>query len=166
MQIHGFAQEKATIRGTVTDRTSGAAIELVTIFVQGTQNVTESDVNGRYRILVDPVTDFTLNFTRIGYQPVSRSFPALSPGAVRELLVGLVPADSDLEVIITERQIEEAGMVREDVEDLKFLPTATGNLESVLPHIALGTSSGTGGELSSQYNVRGGNYDENLDIIR
>ncbi|MEL6867990.1 MAG: TonB-dependent receptor, partial [Bacteroidota bacterium] len=34
-----------------------------------------------------------------------------------------------------------------------------------LPAIALGTSSGTGGELSSQYNVRGGNYDENLVYV-
>jgi hypothetical protein len=34
-----------------------------------------------------------------------------------------------------------------------------------LPHIALGTSSGTGGELTSQYNVRGGNYDENLVYV-
>ena len=48
---------------------------------------------------------------------------------------------------------------------MKFLPSASGNIESLLPHIALGTSSGTGGELSSQYNVRGGNYDENLLYI-
>ena len=40
------------------------------------------------------------------------------------------------------------------MQQLKLLPTTTGNLESLLPHIALGTSSGTGGELSSQYNVR------------
>jgi hypothetical protein len=38
-------------------------------------------------------------------------------------------------------------------------------LESILPHIALGASSGTGGELTSQYNVRGGNYDENLVYV-
>ncbi|MEM9990540.1 MAG: TonB-dependent receptor plug domain-containing protein, partial [Bacteroidota bacterium] len=48
---------------------------------------------------------------------------------------------------------------------MQLMPTTTGNLESVLPHIALGTTSGTGGELSSQYNVRGGNYDENLVYV-
>ncbi|MDH3651907.1 MAG: TonB-dependent receptor plug domain-containing protein, partial [Saprospiraceae bacterium] len=56
-------------------------------------------------------------------------------------------------------------IIKEDVEELKLLPSTTGNLESVLPHIALGTSGGTGGELSSQYNVRGGNYDENLVYV-
>ncbi|MDX1406738.1 MAG: carboxypeptidase-like regulatory domain-containing protein, partial [Saprospiraceae bacterium] len=160
-----FAQEKALIRGIVTDRSNDAAIELVTVFVQGTQNVSETDVSGRYRIAVDPNQAFLLNFTRIGYQPVQQSFGALSPGAVRELNIAMVPSGSDLEVVITERQIEEAGMVREDVANMKLLPTTTGNLESVLPHIALGTSSGTGGELSSQYNVRGGNYDENLVYV-
>ncbi|MEZ4949531.1 MAG: hypothetical protein R2784_09125 [Saprospiraceae bacterium] len=34
-----------------------------------------------------------------------------------------------------------------------------------MPSIALGLSTGTGGELSSQYNVRGGNYDENLVYV-
>ncbi|MBK6783416.1 MAG: TonB-dependent receptor plug domain-containing protein [Saprospiraceae bacterium] len=45
------------------------------------------------------------------------------------------------------------------------MPNASGNFESVLPSIALGVSSGSGGELSSQYNVRGGNYDENLVYV-
>ena len=160
-----IAQENVTIRGTITDRRSDSGVELVTVFVDGTQNVSESDLSGKYRILVQPNTPFVLNFTRIGFQPFQQSFPALSPGAVRQLDVAMVPTDSDLEVIITERQIEEAGMIREDVANLKLLPTTTGNLESVLPHIALGTSAGTGGELSSQYNVRGGNYDENLVYV-
>ena len=160
---HG--QEKATIRGTVTDRTSDEPIELVTIYVQGTQNVVETDVSGRYRIQVQPNVEFTLNFTRIGFEPAQYEFNALSPSAVRELNIALVLAGSGLEVIVTDRQIEDAGTVREDVENLKLLPTTTGNLESVLPSIALGTSGGTGGELSSQYNVRGGNYDENLVYV-
>ncbi|RLD17578.1 MAG: TonB-dependent receptor, partial [Bacteroidetes bacterium] len=159
------AQEKATIRGTVTERLFGEPVELVTIYVQGSQNVVESDSKGKYRILVESNNEIILNFTRIGYQAVQHTFNGLSPGAVRELNVSLVPAGSDLEVIITDRQIEDAGILREDVEDMKLLPTTTGNLESVLPAIALGTSGGTGGELSSQYNVRGGNYDENLVYV-
>lgn len=160
-----LAQQKATIVGTVSDRNSTQRIELVTVFVQGSQNVTETDERGRYRIQVEPERGFVLSFSRIGYNPFSQQFSALSPGAVREFDIAMVPTGMQLEVIITERQIEEAGMVREDIRDLKLLPTTTGNLESVLPHIALGTSTGTGGELSSQYNVRGGNYDENLVYV-
>lgn len=159
------AQQKATIYGAVADRVTDQAVELVTVYVGETQNVAETDERGRYRILVDPEKDFVLHFTRIGYKAFAQEFSALSPGAVVQFNLALVSIDSDLEVIITERQLEEAGMVRENVENLKLLPTTTGNLESVLPHIALGTSTGTGGELSSQYNVRGGNYDENLVYV-
>ena len=134
------AQEKVTIRGTVTERLFDEPVELVTIYVQGSQNVVESDAKGKYRILVEPNKEFILNFTRIGYQAVQHNFNGLSPGAVRELNLSLVPSGSDLEVIITDRQIEDAGILREDTENMKLLPTTTGNLESVLPAIALGTS--------------------------
>lgn len=77
----------------------------------------------------------------------------------------MAPNESNLEVIISERRLDDAGMVREkNMEALKLLPSSTGNLESVF-HIALGTNMGTGGELSSQYHVRGGNYDENLVYV-
>src|SRR5690606_28170127 len=125
------AQQKATVVGTVTDRITEEPVELVTVFVQGTQNVAETDDRGRFRILVDPENVFTLVFTRFGYLLYSQDFPALSPGAVRQLDVSLVPSDSDLEVIVTERHLEEAGMVREDIETLQLLPTTTGKLEGV-----------------------------------
>lgn len=159
------AQETATIRGTVIDRVSGEPIELVSVFVRGSQNITETDQSGRYRLQIEANVEFELVFSRIGYQQIQHQFDALSPGAVRELNAEMVLTGSDMEVIVTDRQIEEEGEIREDVEALKMLPTTTGNLESALPHIALGTSSGTGGELSSQYNVRGGNYDENLVYV-
>ena len=165
ISLVALSQEKATIRGTITDRGTGESVDLVSVFVRGTQIFTESDESGRYRLQVDANTDFELVFSRIGYTQFQQPFTALSPGAVRELNVALVPANSGLEVIITDRQIEEEGEIREDVEALRLLPTTTGNLESALPHIALGTSGGTGGELSSQYNVRGGNYDENLIYV-
>ena len=80
--------------------------------------------------------------------------------------VRLAPTESNLEVTISERRLDEGGMVKEkNVKELRMLPSTTGNLESVLPHIALGTNMGSGGELSSQYQVRGGNYDENLVYV-
>ncbi|MCB0526700.1 MAG: TonB-dependent receptor plug domain-containing protein, partial [Saprospiraceae bacterium] len=87
-------------------------------------------------------------------------------GARFALDIALAPNQSNMEVIISERRLDETGMVKEkNMAELKLLPTTTGNLESVLPHIALGTNVGTGGELSSQYQVRGGNYDENLVYV-
>ncbi|HAD11077.1 MAG TPA: hypothetical protein DCF33_01435, partial [Saprospirales bacterium] len=73
--------------------------------------------------------------------------------------LGMSPIGANLEVVISGKRLDDGGMIKEkNITDLKLLPTTTGNLESVLPHIALGTNTGTGGELSSQYQVRGGNY--------
>ena len=157
--------QQTTLYGTITDAANSDPIDLVTVYLDGTQTVTETNRRGRYELAVPPARAFTVVITRVGYDEARVSVKSMPAGSRRQLNVQLVPTGSDLEVIVTESKLEEAGIIREDVEQLKFLPTTTGNLESVLPHIALGTSSGTGGELSSQYNVRGGNYDENLVYV-
>lgn len=161
------AQEdrKATVSGIVSDAVSGEPVELVTIYIKGTNISTESAVNGRYLMQVPAGQPCTLIFTRIGYKESPVAIRALPARGSIQVDVQLAPSESGLEVIITESRLEGSGMVREGLEQMKLLPSTTGNLESLLPHIALGTSSGTGGELSSQYNVRGGNYDENLVYV-
>lgn len=155
----------AFVTGIVTDAVSERPIELATVYIKGTNTAVESSINGRYQIRTPANEDFILIVTRIGYKEVEIPVAALPPRSSRQIDVALAPADSDLEVIVRESSIEEAGLIREEVTQLRLLPSTTGNLESVLPHIALGVSSGTGGELSSQYNVRGGNYDENLVYV-
>ena len=63
------------------------------------------------------------------------------------------------------KKLSEKSNIDKIKYEILYLNTLQGNFESVLPHIALGASSGQGGELSSQYNVRGGNYDENLVYV-
>lgn len=155
----------AFITGIVTDALSDRPVDLATIYVKGSNTAVESSVNGRYQIRVPAEEDFVLVVTRIGYKGVEIPIEAMPARNTRQVDVSLAPADSDLEVIVRESKLEEGGLIREDMTQLRLLPTTTGNLESVLPHIALGVSSGTGGELTSQYNVRGGNYDENLVYV-
>ncbi|MEL7020460.1 MAG: carboxypeptidase-like regulatory domain-containing protein, partial [Bacteroidota bacterium] len=157
--------QTATVYGSVTDAANRKGVELVTVFVKETNTVAETNRRGRFEIDVPSGQVFNLLFTRVGYSEITREIQALDEGERLQISITLDNLSSDLEVIVQERKIEDAGAVREDVEELKLLPTTTGNLESVLPSIALGTSSGTGGELSSQYNVRGGNYDENLVYV-
>ncbi|RMG78410.1 MAG: TonB-dependent receptor [Bacteroidetes bacterium] len=159
------AQERGVIFGTVKDALTEEPVDLATIYIKGTNISTESNEKGEYRFEVPANQKITLVFTRIGYKETSTELRPLSNESQRRVDVELPPSDSDIEVVVRESRMDDAGMVREDVEELKLLPTTTGNLESVLPHIALGTSSGTGGELTSQYNVRGGNYDENLVYV-
>lgn len=160
-----FSQARATITGRVVDAGTDAPVELVTIYVDSTNTFTETARNGRYSIEVPVDIPFKLIFTRIGYKESPIAISPMASGTRRQLDIALAPQESDLEVVVRASKLQQAGMVREDVEQLKLLPSTSGNLESILPHIALGTSSGTGGELSSQYNVRGGNYDENLVYV-
>ncbi len=161
-----FAQVgSATITGRITDAVSDQPIELVTVYILGTSTAVESADNGRYAIRVPADTAFTLVFTRIGFKDTRTEVRPLPAGSSKQIDVSLAPAESEVEVIVRESEIQEGGMIRETVEELRLLPTTTGNLESILPHIALGVSSGSGGELTSQYNVRGGNYDENLVYV-
>lgn len=156
--------QKATIFGTVTDYDTRESIELATIFTSN-DNVVESDLSGIYRIEVPAGEEVEIKISRVGYQDATMKIAPMVSGVKRNINFKLVSTTNNLEIVISESKIEDVGMVREEVVELKQLPTTTGNFESVLPHIALGASSGSGGELSSQYNVRGGNYDENLVYV-
>ncbi len=157
--------QQATVVGFVYDALTDDAIEVATVYIEGTNRAVETDGLGFFQITISAEEANTLVCTRIGYKETSIDVPPIAAGSSIRFEIKLAPMDSDVEVVVTESRVENTGMIREDVEELKLLPSTTGNLESVLPHIALGTSGGTGGELSSQYNVRGGNYDENLVYV-
>jgi hypothetical protein len=161
----GVLAQDVVVFGLVKDIDSGAPIDFVTVYQKGTSNAVETDANGKYRIVVPADQACQIVVSRIGYIETSASIPPMRSGAKRNVNIKLVPTSSDLEVVVRASKIEDVGMVKEEVVDLKLLPTASGNFESVLPSIALGVNAGSGGELSSQYNVRGGNYDENLVYV-
>lgn len=78
----------------------------------------------------------------MAYKDASADILPLQPNARFALDVSLAPNQSNMEVVISERRLDEGGMVKEqNMAELKLLPSTTGNLESVLPHIALGTNT-------------------------
>lgn len=161
-----FAQDqKALLAGTIKDALSDQPVDFVTVYLKNTTIAAESDLKGKWRLEVPANQRLILVFTRIGYKETSIDVEPLPANARQQIDIAFPPEDATIEVVITESLIEQGGMIREDMSEMKLLPSTTGNLESVLPHIALGTSSGSGGELTSQYNVRGGNYDENLVYV-
>lgn len=159
------AQLPVNVQGVIKDITNNEPIEFVSVIIENTNTVVESNQQGRFDISFQQSKEIVIQFRRTGYKHLDYSLPLQQPGTHFELNISLAPVNSDVEVVVTAQRIEDAGMVHEKVEPFKMLPSTTGNLESILPHIALGTSSGTGGELTSQYNVRGGNYDENLVYV-
>ena len=160
-----LSAQSFTLKGKVTDEQSGEALSVVSLFEKSTNNLVESDFGGNYEIKLRANKKAVLVVSRLGYNSIEINVPSSPAGTTRRINVSLSSTSQDLNIVIKESRIEDLGMVREDVTELKKIPSTSGNFESVLPHIALGASSGTGGELSSQYNVRGGNYDENLVYV-
>lgn len=161
-----LSAQTATVVGRVTDASNEQPVELVTVFIKGTSTGVRTDERGNFAIQVPAEKRLTLGFRRVAYKETSADLIPLNAGARFVLDVTMAPAQSNLEVVIRERRLDETGMMKEkNIKDLRLLPSTTGNLESVLPHIALGTNAGAGGELTSQYQVRGGNYDENLVYV-
>lgn len=159
------AQKHVMVSGIITDQQNNEPVEFVTIVLEGTRIEALSGPDGSYTIQIPAEQPTTLLFRRTGYKPVDHKLDPQPLGIILRLDIQLAPVETQMEVVVTAKRIEDAGMIRERVESLKLLPSTTGNLESILPHIALGASSGTGGELTSQYNVRGGNYDDNLVYV-
>ena len=158
-------QTTATVFGKITDASNEQPIELAIVYLKGTTQGASSDDAGNFALQIPANQRVTLLFRRLGFKESSYDVTPLPAGSRFALDVILAPSESSLEVVIRERRLDDAGMVKQKLTEFRLLPTTTGNLESVLPSIALGTSVGTGGELSSQYNVRGGNYDENLVYV-
>ena len=159
-------QKTATLKGQVINVETGEPISFALVYIkENTDYTVEANNNGNFELIVPHNKRFTLMITSVGYKEGSIVIAPMRTLEVRQVNVKLANSSSLREVIVTASKLEEASMIREEVDELKYIPSASGNLENILPHIALGTSSGTGGELSSQYNVRGGNYDENLVYV-
>jgi len=156
-----YSQE-ITVQGKVKNGFDETYVEFATVFFKGTNISTDSDDNGYFLLKSEWTDGLTLSVNRLGFNDFEI---AIDQPENIFLEITLIPEESEVEVVVTENRLKATEMVRERAEELKFLPTASGNFESILPHIALGTRGGTGGELSSQYQVRGGSYDENLVYV-
>lgn len=156
--------QDATLTGLVRDKFTGQAIDLVTVYVDGLNRFTETDSTGVFDLSVPAQSSVKIIFRRLGYYEQTLLLREVGVGRIYRATVELEP-ETGVEVEVRARVIEQAAAILETVEELKKIPSASGNFESILPSIALGTSSGSGGELTSQYNVRGGNYDENLVYV-
>ncbi|HMS29171.1 MAG TPA: carboxypeptidase-like regulatory domain-containing protein [Saprospiraceae bacterium] len=160
-----YAQEgKYLVRGTVTDVNTGKPIELATLFIPQTNYFAESDINGSFEIKLNSSRKQILKIHRLGYETGEEWIIFPKDQSIINLQIHLKQVVST-EVLIRSDKNTDGPVVRENAASFQLLPTVSGNIESVLPSIGLGIRPGAGGELSSQYSVRGGSYDENLVYI-
>jgi len=156
-----FSQQNATISGKVVDDL-GQSLEMVNVYITGTTTGVATDPSGKYQLTVPAGQQFSLDFSFIGYIP-RRFQVTLLPGEKREFNVVLHISATELKgVEVRDQQIRSSSYTRLDPKDAKLLPTLTGGIEAMLKTLP-GVSSSN--ELSSQYSVRGGNFDENLVYV-
>ena len=153
------AQVKIT--GKVVDE-SGQPIEFATVRVLGTQVGVNTDTKGLYELTVAAQDTLVVEFTCIGYAAVKRQL--IKPQGTITLNPKLYEKTHELtELQVTEYKKQTNTMQGIDVESIRLTPDASGgSVVAVLTTMA-GVSSKN--EMSSQYMVRGGSYDENSVYI-
>ncbi len=157
--------QNATLYGKITDANDHAGLPFVTVQITANgNNAVVADNDGTYSLKVPPEKSITVQFSYIGYVTVSRTVIVHNNERMR-LNIEL-KSDARLDTLyITDKRQSEVARQSVNVEALKILPNPSMNVESALMTFGLGARKGSGGELSAQYSVRGGNYDENLVYV-
>lgn len=149
-----------TLSGTVSDE-EGNAIELATVSCLEQGAVTVANLKGEYSLTLKSADSVVVKFSMIGFQ--TRTRVLRNPKGKQRLLVTLHPMKELDEVVVTEKRRQTTGTDQLNTKDLRQNPSTTGNAVEELVQQQAGVS--THNELSSQYNVRGGSFDENSVYI-
>ena len=156
--------QSVVVQGKVTDET-GAPMDMVHIRLSRGSIGTLSNFKGEYDLRVGKSDTLRIIFTSLGYKRVERVVNTnVKDGEKVSLNVQMLPNTAvinDVEVVA--RQRNNNGVEKIGTDELKRTPTASGNAVEDL----LGTMAGVtmNNEMSSQYSVRGGSFDENLVYV-
>ena len=149
-----------TLSGKVSDD-DGNPIELATVSCLDQGAVTMANLKGEFSLKLQSADSVVVKFSMVGYQ--TRTRVLRRPRGNQKLLVTLHAMKALDEVVVTERRRQTSGTEQLDTKDLRQTPSTTGNAVEELVQQQAGVS--THNELSSQYNVRGGSFDENSVYI-
>ena len=149
-----------TLKGRVVDD-DGNALELATVACAAQARIAMTNLKGEFKLTLRSADSVVINFSMVGYQPRRRVLR--KPRGQLTLQVVMQPMASLQDVVVTERRRQTGSTEQLDVEAMKLSPSVTGNAVEELIQQQAGVSSHN--ELSSQYNVRGGSFDENSVYI-
>lgn len=159
--ILSVAQKKqATIYGKIIDENE-LPLKGVSITVLSKEHGTLSNDSGSFTLHVPSGKAFALVFSISGYIPQERIF-FLQENEKEQVRIKLLRSTKILEEIIIQntQDRKESGLVRLRGRDAMVIPSTIGGIESLIKIFV-----GSNNELTSQYAVRGGNYDENLVYV-
>ena len=149
-----------TLKGKVSD-SDGNALELATVSCVEQGKVTMTNLKGEYSIRLNSADSVVVRYSMVGYKQRTRVLR--KPRTTQTIHITMMPLDDLQEVVVTQRRRQTTQMEELELKDAKAAPSASGNAVEELIQQQAGVSSHN--ELSSQYNVRGGSFDENSVYI-
>ncbi len=155
------SQGSAILSGYVSDQ-DNQPIEMVNVALVGFASGTTTDKKGHYELKIPAGTTYVVDFSFIGFERQQYRI-TLDAGETKELDIKLAFTSTDLPGFeVKEEQNRSTNFTRLNPKEATFIPSISGNIEALLKTLP-GVSSTN--ELSSQYSVRGGNFDENLVYV-
>ena len=155
-----FAQE-AKVHGFVSDP-DGKPLEFANIAIKGTTSGTSTSADGSYKLLIPAGKEVILVFSSVGFSADSVRLN-LKKGENKLLNRQLKLSSTQLSTIeVKDQQLRTNTFSRLDPRAISYIPTINASVEDLIKTMP-GVSSRN--ELSSQYSVRGGNFDENLVFV-
>ncbi len=156
-----LAQNTAKISGKVIDE-NREAIPLVNVSILNQAGGTSTDNYGNYTIEIPADENIQVLFSFIGYKTDTLEVK-LKPAQKRAVNITLFTTAKQLgDVVVEDKEVRKSTLTRIDPQSALKIPTVTGGIEALVKTMP-GVSSNN--ELSSQYSVRGGSFDENLVYI-
>ena len=150
-----------TLTGKVIDENNDP-VEFASVSCAKQGKMTMTALNGTYNLQLQSADSVEIRFSMIGYKTKVRVLRR--PRGKQTMQVVLHSSDNALsEVTITGKRIETGQTQELSKEHIKNMPSTTGNAVEEMIQSQAGVS--THSELSSQYNVRGGSFDENSVYI-
>ena len=159
--ISQASAQSFTLQGRVTDENLNP-IELASVSVVKQQKFTLTSLKGEYTLQLESADSVEVTFSMIGYRSKTRVLR--NPRGRQTLQIILFEDDYTLDEVSVKEMKRQTGQTQElKKEDIKHMPSTTGNAVEEMIQMQAGVSSHN--ELSSQYNVRGGSFDENSVYI-
>ena len=147
--------------GKVTDE-QNHPIEMANVVVTELLVGQTTNSRGAYELQLLSDTTLIINFSFVGYESKQVTV-RLKSGEKRKLDVTLTSTVTNLpDVVISDRAIDASSLTRLDAKQATLLPSMGGGVETLIKTLPGVVSNN---ELSSQYTVRGGNFDENLIYV-
>lgn len=156
-----FSQKTtATVSGKILDVEDGP-LGNTTVQVLGQDKFIAADDSGHFTITVAANKALALVFTHTGYKDVHKNF-YLGTGEKETITIKMEPVSKQLQEVIVkdDKQRQQAGLINLDASRSLVNPSPISSIESLIKIFV-----GSNNELTSQYSVRGGSYDENLIYV-